>query len=181
MTLELPDSLSPAPLFLACWLAANSRAVSAQKIWPTAKSPPSKESTRSECAPLTKVLFSFAARSRVGLSASNAGPACLMLTSAGLYLRRFRFLGHRVVTKLARQRLAPQQAHQPHPRPPHHAKPLDRLIHVHGAGRLEPATPREQNREVHLINTQNRQRRFHSDGLLACCAPSCRVCGACLP
>src|SRR5580704_8978966 len=161
-----PDLSPQASLSPVCLLVANSPEASARKTWPTTKSPPSKVSRRSECASLKKVLFSFAARSRMCLSASDSGPARVLPNYAGPQLYGVCLLRHWVVTKLTRQRLAPQQPLQPHPRPPHHTKPLNRLIHVHGASRLKPATPRKQNRQIHLINTQRRQRRFHPSRLL---------------
>src|SRR5579864_2028652 len=169
MTPVWPDSLSLVPLFPACWLAANSRAVSAQRIWPTTKSPPSKVSRRSECASRKKVLFSFAARSRMSLSGSNAGSVGSLPNFTDPYRSRFCFFWYRVITKLPRQRMTPQQPLEPHPRPPHHAKPLNRSIRIQGACRFEPAAARKQNRQVHLINTQRRQRRFHCSGLILRC------------
>lgn len=101
----------------------------------------------------------------MSLSGSNAGSACILRNSAGLQRRRFCFLRHWIVTKLARQRMAPQQSLQPHPRSPHHAKPLDRFIRIPRTSRFEPAAPGKQNRQIHFINTQGRQRRFHTNGL----------------
>jgi hypothetical protein len=160
------DLSPPATLLPVCLLVASSRAVSARRTWPTTKSPPSKVSRRSKCASLKKVLFSFAARSRMSLSGSNTGTASIFPNSAGVYCCRLCFFWHRVVTKLSRQRMTPQQPLQPHPRPPHHAKPLNRPIRVHRARRFEPAAPRKQNRQVHLIDTHRRQRRFHRHGLI---------------
>jgi len=162
---SLPDLSQQATLSPVCLLAAGSRAASAQKTWPTTKSPPSKVSRRSECASLKKVLFSFAARSRMSLSGSNTGSGCTLSNSTRTRCRRLCFLRHRVVTKPPRQRMTPQQPLQPHPRPPHHAEPLDRSIRIHRTSRFEPAAPRKQNRQVHLINTQRSQRRFHRHGL----------------
>ncbi len=117
----------------------------------------------------------------MSLSGIDTGPACISTDCAGLRRCNFCFIsqrlvsklgrcrfcyfGYRVVPKFPRQRLAPQQPLEPHPRPPQHAKPLDRLIRIPRASRLEPATPRKQYRQVHLINTQRRQRRFHRNGL----------------
>src|ERR1700676_1033050 len=165
MPLELSDLSPRATLLPVCLLAANSPAASARKIWPTTKSPPSKVSRRSGYASRKKVLSSFAARSRMGLSGSNTRSACILPNSAGLQRRRVCFLRHRIVTKLARQRLAPQQPLQPHPRPPHHAKMLNRLIRIHRTSRFEPAAPPKRDRQVHLINTQRRQRHFHANRL----------------
>ncbi len=100
----------------------------------------------------------------MGLSSRDSVAFRLLRSSASAHLCCSYFLWHRVVAELRRQRLAPQQPLQSHPRPPHHAKSLDRLIHIHGASRFEPATPRKQNRQIHLINTQSRQRRFHRQG-----------------
>src|SRR5271169_3494067 len=164
LELSPPESLSP-----VCLFAANSRVAWAQKTWPTTKSPPSKVSTRSECVSLKKVLFSFAARSRMSLSGRNTGSAGILPNFTSPYCSHFCFFWHRVITKLPRQRMTPQQSLQPHPRPPHHAKPLHRSICIHGARWFEPAATRKQNRQVHLINTQRRQRRFHCSGLILSC------------
>jgi hypothetical protein len=101
----------------------------------------------------------------MSLSGGNNGWTCILLKFASRQSRRICFFRHRIVAKLPRQRMAPQQPLQTHPRPLQHAKPLDRLIRIQGASRLEPATSRKQDRQIHLINTYRCQRRFHRSRL----------------
>src|SRR5262249_54474222 len=71
-------------------------------------------------------------------------------------------LRHRVVSKSSRQRMASQQPLHPQPHPSQNSESFDCLVRVARTGGLESAAPCKQNREIHLIDTQRRQRRFHA-------------------
>ena len=61
--------------------------------------------------------------------------------------------------------MAARQPFYSHPHAAQHAKPLNRFIRIPRARRLEPATPRKQNRQIRLIKSQSQKRHPHRNAL----------------